>query len=464
MSTAGAQGSRADRPGLLIQDAQVAGRRRDVRILGGVVAEVGTHLRPRPGEPVLAAGGGALLPGLQDHHLHLMALAAAQESLCCGPPVVTDRRGLMAALRAAPGTGWLRGTSYHESVAGPLDRAALDALVPDRPVRVQHRSGALWMLNSPGLALLGLERETSPDVERDAAGRLTGRLWRWDSGLRRALGGTLPDLPAAGRLLAGLGVTGVTDATPDLDEQTTTVLRSGLVPQRLQLLGAPDHLACGAPRKLHLHDHDLPDFDRLVGWIDQAHGAGRPVAVHCVTRESLLLTLAALEQTGGAAGDRIEHAAVVPDGVAATLARQRLRVVTQPAFVSERGDHYRREVAPEDQPGLYPYASLLAAGVPVAPSSDAPFGDVDPWRAMAAAVSRQTPSGVVLGAHERVAARQVLRGYLSPLQDPGGPPRRVRPGVPADLCLLHVPLQEALRAPSRELVRLVLIAGQVSGR
>ena len=34
---------------------------------------------------------------------------------------------------------WLRGTGYHESVAGELDRHALDRWVPARPVRVQHR-------------------------------------------------------------------------------------------------------------------------------------------------------------------------------------------------------------------------------------------------------------------------------------------------------------------------------------
>ena len=48
-------------------------------------------------------------------------------------------------------SGWLRGVAYHESVAGPLDRDRLDAWVADRPLRVQHRSGALWMLNSAGI-------------------------------------------------------------------------------------------------------------------------------------------------------------------------------------------------------------------------------------------------------------------------------------------------------------------------
>jgi hypothetical protein len=50
---------------------------------------------------------------------------------------------------------------------------------------------------------------------------------------------------------------------------------------------------------------------------------------------------------------------------------------------------------------------------------------------------------------ERVTPRQALDGLLSPLDDPGGVPRRITGGAPADLCLLHVPLAEAMSAPAR---------------
>ena len=58
----------------------------DVRIADGRIAEIGRGLARRAGETRLDAGGGALLPGLHDHHLHLFALAAAEASLRCGPP------------------------------------------------------------------------------------------------------------------------------------------------------------------------------------------------------------------------------------------------------------------------------------------------------------------------------------------------------------------------------------------
>ena len=207
------------------------------------------------------------------------------------------------------------------------------------------------------------------------------------------------------------------------------------------LLGAPlaGELPAGlrlGPYKILLHDHDLPGTDELTARIAAAHSAGRAVAVHCVTRESLLLTVACLLTTGVRAGDRIEHGAIVPPELYELLLSAGLPVVTQPAFVADRGDDYLREVDPADLPCLYPYRSLLAAGIEVAPSSDAPFGELDPWRVLAAAAARRTETGQLIGPEEVVAPEVSLAGYLSSPLDPGGPPRHVLPGAPADLCLL----------------------------
>src|SRR3979409_1353759 len=161
--------------GLLLTGCEIDGvAGLDGRVREGVVAEIAPHL-PADGDDVLEAAGGALLPGLHDHHLHLMAMAAALESIACRPPAVADLDALAAALRgasrAAPPGAWLRGVGYHESVAGALDCDALDALVADRPVRVQHRSGALWVLNRAALRVTGLER-TAPSGRLSRADRL----------------------------------------------------------------------------------------------------------------------------------------------------------------------------------------------------------------------------------------------------------------------------------------------------
>jgi predicted amidohydrolase YtcJ len=453
--------------GFLVRDAELDGiRRADVRIDGALITEIAPALDRRPGEAVLEARGGALLPGLCDHHLHLHALAAHARSVPCGPPDVTTPAALGAALSGAraDGHGWIRGVGYHESVAGMLDADTLDRLHTVRPVRLQHRSGALWVVNNAAATALGLVTGDHPGIERDAGGRPTGRLWRADGWLREHLPAAgPPGLAETGARLARLGITAVTDATPDLGGAAIDALTAGALPQRVLLLGVPlgqdSPARMTGPYKIVLADSGLPDFAALVDRIRAAHGENRAVAVHCVTREALVLLLAALDETGTRAGDRLEHAALVPAELLPRIAELGLRVVTQPAFLAQRGDDYLRDVPAADHPDLYRLRSLAAAGIRCTPSSDAPYGPLDPWAVLRAAAERRTPAGRVVGAAERIAVREALAGYLGSPDDPGGPPRRVGAGTPADLALLHAPLAEALQNPSAELVRETIIGG-----
>lgn len=443
--------------GLLLRDVEIEGRRTDVRIADGRVS----GLARQPGEEVLDGAGGALIPGLVDHHLHLLAMAAAARSTPCGPPAVHDRSALAAALTTAPSDahGWVRGVGYRETVAGPLDAATLDQLHADRPVRVQHGSGALWIVNSRAAQLLALAEATHPGIERDAHGVPTGRLWRADDWLRTRLPHDAPDLGPVGDELARLGITAVTDATPDLDPAAL-----GGISQHVTALGVPlghpvpSGMTAG-PYKIVLADSGLPDPDALADQIRAAHETGRGVAVHCVTREALVLLLVALDAAGGHPADRIEHAALVPAELIETLSRRGLHVVTQPGFLADRGDRFLREVPVEDHVDLYRCRSLLDAGVPLALSSDAPYGPLDPWTVIAAAAHRRVPGGVVAGPAERVTPAQALAAYLA--DEPGGPPRRITVGAPADLVLLAAPLQEVLRTPDSEAVRATLIDGRI---
>jgi len=468
---------------LLLRDVVVEGRLVDVRVSDGTIAAIGRPLDPAPGEEAVDGGRGALLPGLHDHHIHLVALAAAERAPFVGPPAVNDGDQLTVALRRADtalGDGeWLGAIGYHESVSGPLDRWRLDALVETRPVRVQHRSGAEWVLNSRALAAVGLDGGEHPDrpgVERDEAGRVTGRL----RGLDRWLGDRMPpapapDLAAVGRRLSRYGVTGVTDATPvmsldDLGPVAAAATRGDL-PQRITVTGGP-RLATAAPPaplargpvKLVVADYAQPAHADLVRWIGAAHEAGRPVAVHCVTRPGLALALAAWDEAGVLAGDRIEHGSVVPPDLRARVAAHGLVIVTQPGFVLERGDRYLTEVHPGDLPHLYPCRSLIEAGIPVGGSTDAPFGHPDPWRAIATAVERRTIDGAPLGVREAVAPERALALFLTSPDAPGGMLRRVTVGAPADLCLLDAPLSRVLEEPSSSHVALTLHEGVMGPR
>ena len=451
--------------GLLIRDAEVDGRAGlDVRVRDGVVVEIGVALR-RDGEEVLPGGGGALFPGLHDHHLHLFALAADLVSVRCGPPAVADPDALATVLRSAAAHGPVRGTGYHESVAGWLDRDGLDAIVADVPVRVQHRSGAVWFLNSTALAETKAAESPDQAVERDEDGRPTGRLLRGDHLVRGS--GPLPDLTGVGRLLASYGVTGVTDATPRLDPHQVTQLRAahrdGRLPQRSVLLGAAldDADSEGIPWKIVVDEVRGIDPSAVTDELRAAHAAGRPVAMHCTSRAESVLAATVLLDVGARGGDRLEHAGVLPREFDERLARAGVTVVTQPNFVAERGDDYLADVEPDDHALLYRCGSLLAAGVRVAVGTDAPYGDADPWRAMGAAVTRRTVSGTVLGAAERVDPATALRLFLGAPLDPGGPARQVTVGGTADLCLLTVPLADALQDLRAEHVAATVVDGRV---
>jgi predicted amidohydrolase YtcJ len=484
--------------GLLLRGTEVNGRAPvDVRIAGAVVTEIGHRLSPGAREEVIDAQGGALIPGLCDHHLHLHAMAAASASVRCGPPAVTGPDALASALAGAQAgqDGWVRGVGYGEDVAGLLDAAGLDRLHRERPVRLQHRSGALWVVNTAGARALGLADAEHPGIERDGQSRPTGRLWRADDWLRTRLPRSRPpDLRAVGARLARLGITHVTDATPDLDtaaiEAIGTATAEGALPQHVQLLGVPlgwapaagpgsptagpgspatrprppttqPHLLAAGPFKIILADSALPDIGTLTDRIRSAHGAGRAVAVHCVTREALVLLLAALDDAGTRPGDRIEHAALVPAGLISRLRGLGLTVVTQPGFLTRRGDDYVRDVPAAEHDDLYRARSLLDGGVGCALSSDAPYGPLDPWTVIKAAVHRTSPSGHVIGPAEDLTPAQALAGYLSPPDAPGAAARRVASGSTADLVLLRVPLANALAAPSADLVAATLIDGSI---
>jgi predicted amidohydrolase YtcJ len=461
---------------VIIRNAEVDGRGAcDVRVEGGRIAEVGGSLARQPGEEVLDAGGGALVPGLHDHHIHLWALAARAASVELGPPAVRDASAFAAALRAVPGDGWVRGVGYHESVAGELDRDRLDAMIGARPVRVQHRSGALWVLSSEAIALTGAERAEVPGIERDEDGRVTGRLWRLDGWLRDRVPPVRSSLAEVSARAAAAGVTGYTDATPERDDADVAALRDeqarGVLVQRVHVMGPAGLAVDGGPLlsrgpvKVLLDDDRLPDAAELIARIDEAHRARLPVAVHCVTAVQLVLTLHALAEAEASAvvGDRIEHGSVVPPSLIAELARLGLTVVTQPGFVAARGDRYLADVEPDEHDSLYRCGSLLAAGVAVAAGTDAPFGPADPWACIRAAVDRRTADGAVLGGGERVSPRDALDLFLGSAANPAEP-RTVAPGAVADLCLLDVPLSVALVEPSAERVAATLVDGRVVHR
>lgn len=441
----------------------------DLRTQDGLIAAIAPKLEPLRREEVVDAKGCALIPGLHDHHMHLLALASALQSLDCNCDHETLAQKIAARRNDHPKE--IRGINYHASQHDMIDRFWLDRVCVDIPVRIQHQSGRLWIMNSSAIAQINSSATYPDGVERDERGKLTGRFYHADTWLRDNLPRVLPDLKDVSCKLAACGVTGLTDAGPDNDDSTAQLLLDaqvrGELLQNVLLMGRAElshfhePMLQRGPQKIYLKENHLPDLEDLCNEIRHSHRKLRPVAFHCVTRVELQVALSALRETGANAGDRIEHASVASDDALEQIAELGITVVTQPHFIAERGDRYRAEVDPEDQPFLYRAQQLLRAGIPLAGGTDAPYGHYDPWRSMLAATERRSHSGHVMGIAERLTPMQALALYLGDSLDPGRKLREIAVGQPADLCLLDTGWPLMLANLSSEHVYRVWRAGKL---
>lgn len=451
----------------------------DVTIANGRIVTVtptdnGVTSCPR-GSEVIDALGALLLPGLNDHHIHLCASAAALSSLNADP-AVTSHDAFCRQLRQHQDqskSSWLRVINYHPDLAGDIDKHAIDALCPSRPVRVQHRGGRLWILNTAALTQLSLTAANAPSGAERQNGELSGRLFELDEWLTHQLASALPELHTISQCLAQAGVTGVTDTTPrngmteyqHLHEQQT----AGKLLQNVRMMGTLtlgeaqlDECFSIGEHKIHLLESALPDLDETAEQIRMARALGRCVAFHCVTLCELVFALGAFAASGGGRpGDRIEHGSVIPDELLPELKANHLRVITQPHFIQQRGDQYLRDVDPRDIPVLYRVRGLSDQGIPVAWGSDSPYGKPDPWFAMRAAIHRVTTSGRTIGPNESLDPITALQLALSPLDQPGAAARGLQVGDPANLCLLDRPWSEAQSRLLKEDVRATIIRGRL---
>ena len=452
--------------------------------------------------------GGVLLPGFHDAHLHLLGMAARLLSLDCTPASVCSlgelKERLSEAARQAPPGAWLRGWGYDEASLAERrhpTRHDLDGAAPRNPVRLTHRSGHAAVLNSPALAAVGIGRET-PDppggaIDRDEHGEPTGLLL--DMGAY--LAGRVPRLPPAdleigmreaNAWLLSRGVTAVQDASPDNDlsrlRLLTRMIDNGLLVPRLTFMPGVRSLeefrdasadgpagVCG-PRLGHAKimltastGALSPAPEELEAMVRDAVGRGYPVAVHCVEAEAVRTAAEVLGRVpppeGSGAPHRIEHASELPPEALDTVRSSGAMVVTNPGFIHFGGERYRRTVPPEEQPWLYRIGALHRAGVPLAFGSDAPVEMPEPLAELAAAVTRRSSEGSLVGSpNEAVAAEEAFRIAIRGGARAGGAGTwlgALRPGMAADLVLLD---GDPFRRDPAEWPNLLVLATIIGGR
>ena len=199
--------------------------------------------------------GRLLVPGFQDSHIHAVfgGLELGRCDLSAHKSAADYLTAVREYARSRPQRSWITGGGWSlESFPGGLPTAAaLDSVVPDRPVFLPNRDHHGAWVNSRALELAGITRDT-PDpadgrIERDSRGMPTGMLQEGAINLVESL---LPEVSAAEfdaafdraqALLHTLGTTGWQDAlvgaglgTPDNFDAYLRAAGSGRLTARVR--------------------------------------------------------------------------------------------------------------------------------------------------------------------------------------------------------------------------------------
>ena len=200
------------------------GRADEIRALAG------------PGTRVVDLEGRTLIPGFFDCHMHLLWLGSNLSNVDLASPPVTEKADIIRLLRERRArsfdAAYIQGNFYDQNkLPGGLHltREDLDLVALDIPVRIEHTSGHAAVVNSRGLELLGITRDSDNpaggEIVRDARGEPTGVLLEaasWD-GLEHIVPDLTPSQAAdalghANRYLVERGITSATDANTEPGE------------------------------------------------------------------------------------------------------------------------------------------------------------------------------------------------------------------------------------------------------
>ena len=420
--------------------------------------------------------GATVLPGFIDAHNHLILLGHWLGQVDCTSgtvgaiPAIVDAFARRA--RSVPVGQWIEGRGYDDARLAERRHPTavdLDAASLDHPIQLHHVSGHMSVVNSRGLELAGISRDT-PDPVGGRIGRdpTTGL----PTGLLQEQAQTLvpvpftPQEPAAlldalrsgGAAYHAAGVTSSHEAgifsPPELGA-FQTAWREGWLAQRTYLMfridfvpwieemglrgGFGDHRLRFGAIKL-VSDGSLigrtaavsePYLERdgsattglltippdeLHDLIWRGHRLGWQMAIHAIGDRAIEVVLDGFDAASARlprpdSRHRIEHCGVLRPDLIQRIARSGVVPVSQPPFITEFGDGFLEHLGPARSQLTYPLRSFVVAGVPVAGSSDSPVSSYQPLVGIQAAVTERTADGVEFAPGERLTAEEAIRMY-----------------------------------------------------
>jgi predicted amidohydrolase YtcJ len=416
--------------------------------------------------------GRTLLPGLIDAHGHFMALGlgALQLDLSDTKSLQEAQARIAAYAAANPTPRWIVGRGWNQETWG-LGRfptaAELDSAVKDRPAWLERVDGHAGWANSAAMKEAGITGRT----ESPAGGRIE-KAGGQPSGIFVDAASSLVDkvvppplprtrdqaLDRAQEIMLSYGLTATADMGTSPDDWL--VMRRAGDGGRLKVRiiaygsGVESALAIAGTRPTPwLYGDRL----RLVGvklyadgalgsrgaWLKQpykdspgARGLGFltdtqmlnlmsraamdnfQVAVHAIGDAANAEVLAAIEELANTyKGDRrwrIEHAQIVDPADLARFGRNGIIASMQPVHETSDWRMAEARMGLERLGGAYAWRSMIANGSPLAFGSDFPVESPNPFPGLAAAISREDPSGQPPGGwlpEQKVTLEQALAAF-----------------------------------------------------
>ena len=410
------------------------------------------------------AGGKTLLPGLIDAHGHIMSLGfTALELDLTGTTSLADLQSRLRTYATAnPKTKWIVGRGWNQEL-WPDQRfptaTDLDAAVADRPVVLGRVDGHASVANSAAMRAAGVTAKT----RAPAGGRIENGLFV--DAARDLVERAIPAptravleqaLAKAQDILLGYGITSTAIMGTPI-EYWATMRRSGdagrlrmrifnyaegVVPLktitrptpwlyggRLRMAGVKlyaDGALGSRGAWLKQPYSDQPDTRglqfhsdaELLKLADRAAAAGFQVATHAIgdaANAQVITTYETLaKKYPGDRRWRIEHVQVVDPADIPRIARAGIIASMQPTHQTSDRLMAEKRVGTARLAGAYAWQTFLQTGAHLAFGSDYPVESPNPFPGLAAAISRQDPSGEPPGGwrpQERVSFATALSGF-----------------------------------------------------
>lgn len=467
---------------------------------------------------VIDLGGRVAIPGLVDAHCHLVShgMAQTREADLRGVRSLSELRARLEAharkLDLRPGTGrWLLGRGFEQDLLAEArwpDRAYLDEIAAEIPIRITRVCGHGLVANTAALALAGhpptaasegfppgvfCESAMAPIYaaipQPDAAEWLAAARWACREAARVGFTG-IHSLMAHAREVRALVDLRREGPLPVrvlmqlpyamLDHAAATGLRTGYGDDYLSV-GAIKLFSDGSlgARTAALREPytDQPSTsgeliyapDELARRVRAVYEAGFQVCIHAIGDRAMDVTLDAIEAAPGPGGapwafpPRIEHASLVDETIIRRMRRLGVGAAVQPQFA--RSDYWSPDrLGQERARGCYAFRTLHAAGIPLAGSTDCPVELLDAMAALGQTVHRPDWSP-----EERLSLEDAVRifsegSYALRYRTPAEAPShgRLAPGEYADFVVLeHDPRAVAPEDVEKIPIHMTVVGGRV---